>query len=156
MSTRNKLRRPTQEAAQSGYFARITRQRPSGYLAEFPDLPGCLTEGDTLESALAAAREALSGWLHVALKHGDEVPSGRARRGAGYHRIVPDLDVLIPLAVLSARKRRGLTQQQVAKALGISQQAYRKLEVPGKSNPTLRTLERLSEVLGLELTLRAA
>jgi transcriptional regulator with XRE-family HTH domain len=37
----------------------------------------------------------------------------------------------------------------VAAALGISQQAYRKFETPGKSNPTLKTLGRLSEVLGL-------
>ena len=150
-------RRPlTTEVAQGGYFARITRQRSGGYLAEFPELPGCLTEGDTLEGALKNAHKALSAWLYVALRNGDELSPGRIRRGPGYHRIVPDLDVLVPLVVLSARKRRGLTQEQVAKALGISQQAYRKLEMPGKSNPTLRTLERLSGVLGLELSLRAA
>ena len=50
----------------------------------------------------------------------------------------------------------GLTQAQVADTLGMSQQAYRKFEMPGKSNPTLRSLRRLSEVLGLELSLRAA
>ena len=155
MSARKK-RLLTTEVAQRGYFARITRQRSGGYLAEFPELPGCLTEGNTLEGALKNAHEALSGWLYVALRHGDELPPGRIRRGPGYHRIVPDLDVRVPLVVLSARKRRDLTQEQVAKALGISQQAYRKLEMPGKSNPTLRTLERLSEVLGLELSLRAA
>jgi len=38
----------------------------------------------------------------------------------------------------------------------MSQQAYRKFERPGKSNPTLRRLQRLSEVLGLELSMRAA
>jgi len=38
----------------------------------------------------------------------------------------------------------------------MSQQAYRKFERPGKSNPTLRRLHRLSEVLGLELSMRAA
>jgi len=30
------------------------------------------------------------------------------------------------------------------------------LYVPGKSNPTLKSLKRLSEVLGLEISLRAA
>jgi transcriptional regulator with XRE-family HTH domain len=72
------------------------------------------------------------------------------------HRVVPDLDVRIALAILSARKRRGLTQQQAADALGISQQAYRKFEMPGKSNPTIRTLARISAVLGLDLQLKAA
>lgn len=138
------------------YYARIGKQRGGGYLVEFPDLPGCLTEGKTLEDALRNAREALSGWLFVAIKHGDEIPPTRPRRGRDNHPIIPDLDVAIPLAILSARKRRGLTQQEVATALGISQQAYRKFEMPGRSNPTLRTLGRLSEVLGLEFHLEVA
>jgi antitoxin HicB len=139
-----------------GYYARIRKQRGGAHLVEFPDLPGCLTEGDSPREALANAREALSGWLFVAIKHGDDIPASRVRRGRDYHHVVPDLDVTIPLAILSARKRRGLTQQQVARALGISQQAYRKLEMPGRSNPTLKTLERLAGVLGLEVHLKAA
>jgi antitoxin HicB len=139
-----------------GYYARIAKQRGGGYLVEFPELTGCLTEGATVAEALRNAREALSGWLFVAIRHGDEVPARRVRRGRTFHRVAPELDVRIALAILSARKRRGLTQQQAAAALGISQQAYRRLEMPGKSNPTLRTLARLSTVLGLDLQLRAA
>jgi antitoxin HicB len=146
----------TQGFTNCAYWARVTKQRGGGYLVAFPDLPGCLTEGRTVRDALANAHEALSGWLFVALKHGDSIPVGRTRRQRGYHRVTPDLDVAVPLAILSARKRRGLTQVAVAKELGITQQAYRKFETPGRSNPTLKTLERISEVLGLELTLRAA
>src|SRR5262249_60595313 len=94
--------------------------------------------------------------IAAAVKHGYAVPAGRAHGGRSFDRLVPELDVRIALAILSARKRRGLTRQQAASALGISQQAYRKLESPGKSNPTLRTLERISAVLGLDLQLRAA
>jgi antitoxin HicB len=147
---------PVAEIGHSGYYARVRKQGGGGYLVEFPDLQGCLTEGKTIQAALDHAREALSGWLFVAIRKGDEVPLSRVRRGRGYHLIVPDLDVAIPLAILSARKRRGFTQEQVADALGISQQAYRKFELPGKSNPTLKSLQRLSQVLGLELSLRAA
>jgi predicted RNase H-like HicB family nuclease len=32
------------------------------YLVEFPDLPGCLTEGKTLEEAAQNAKEALTGY----------------------------------------------------------------------------------------------
>ena len=109
-----------------------------------------------MQEALDHAREALSGWLFVAIRKGDEIPPSRVRRGRGYHLVVPDLDVAVPLAILFARKRRGFPQKQVAGALGISQQAYRKFELPGKSNPTLKSLQRLSEVLGLQLGLRAA
>jgi antitoxin HicB len=154
MNSKGKSRAFT-DIVQSGYHARIMRQK-GGYLVEFPDLPGCLTEGKTLREALDHGREALSGWLFVAISKGDHVPPSRVRRGRGYHLVVPDVDVAVPLAILSARKRRGLTQAQVAALLGMSQQAYRKFELPGKSNPTLKSLQRLSEVLGLELSLRAA
>lgn len=33
-----------------------------GISVRFPDLPGCLTAGDTAEEAYAAAREALEGF----------------------------------------------------------------------------------------------
>lgn len=46
------------------YPAKITFQREDKtYLVEFPDLPGCLTESETLEGALKNAKEALSGYL---------------------------------------------------------------------------------------------
>ena len=76
------------------------------------------------------------------------------RRGRNYHLVAPDLDVTLPLLVLWARKSRGLTRLQMAHALGVTQQAYRKLEVPGKSNPRLKTLSRLLNALGLTLELR--
>ena len=45
-----------------------------GYTASISDLPGCLSEGDTFEQALAMIQDAMEGWLTVAAKHGDPVP----------------------------------------------------------------------------------
>jgi predicted RNase H-like HicB family nuclease len=36
-----------------------------GCWAEVPALPGCVSEGDTLDEALANIREAAEGWLEV-------------------------------------------------------------------------------------------
>jgi antitoxin HicB len=130
------------------YYAHIVKQDDS-YLVEFPELPGCLTEGSTLEEAKMNAREALSGWLFVAIKNGDDFHPPKIYRGKNYFPVTPDLDVAIPLLIFWARKIRGLTQAQVAKEIGVSQQAYRKLEIPGKSNPTLRTVSKLINVLNL-------
>lgn len=134
-----------------GYAARITKQRSGEYLVEFPDLPGCLTEGGSIDDALREAREAMTGWLFALIKAGEEVPEPGKYTGRSFHLITPEIEVAIPLAVIRARKARGLTQQQVAEAMGISQQAFRKLEIPGKSNPTIKTLARLGEVLGLQI-----
>jgi predicted RNase H-like HicB family nuclease len=36
-----------------------------GYWAEVPALPGCVSEGDSLDEALANIRMAAEGWLEV-------------------------------------------------------------------------------------------
>lgn len=45
------------------YPAYFRRMESSGYSVDFPDLPGCVSAGETLEEALSMAREALS--LHL-------------------------------------------------------------------------------------------
>ena len=37
-----------------------------GFWAEVPALPGCVSEGDTIEETLANVREAAEGWFEVA------------------------------------------------------------------------------------------
>lgn len=37
-----------------------------GYWAEVPALPGCITEGDTMEEVLTNLKDAIEGWLEVA------------------------------------------------------------------------------------------
>lgn len=43
-----------------------------GYTVSFPDLPGCITEGDTMEEALHMAKEALELHLYGMEEDGDE------------------------------------------------------------------------------------
>ena len=37
--------------------------KPGAYTVVIPDLPGCISEGDSLEDAIAMARDAASGWV---------------------------------------------------------------------------------------------
>lgn len=41
-----------------------------GYWAEVPALPGCITEGDTMEEVMANLKDAIEGWLDVANSRG--------------------------------------------------------------------------------------
>lgn len=45
-----------------------------GYTVTFPDLPGCITEGDTLEEALYMAKDALELYLYNMEEDGDSIP----------------------------------------------------------------------------------
>lgn len=46
-----------------------------GYCITFHDLPGCITEGDTLEEALYMAKDALELHLYSMEEDGDKIPS---------------------------------------------------------------------------------
>lgn len=45
-----------------------------GYVARYPELPGCITTGETLESAAENAADAKKAWLEAALKDGTVIP----------------------------------------------------------------------------------
>lgn len=44
-----------------------------GYVVSYPDLPGCITCGETVESAVANAWDAKRAWIEVALEDGIEI-----------------------------------------------------------------------------------
>ncbi|NOJ72463.1 type II toxin-antitoxin system HicB family antitoxin [Paenibacillus alvei] len=45
-----------------------------GYTVTFPDLPGCITEGDTIEESLHMAKDALGGHLYLMEEDNDDIP----------------------------------------------------------------------------------
>jgi len=47
----------------------------NGYTVEFPDLPGCVTEGATLAEAIEMAEDAASGWILGELEDGNAIPA---------------------------------------------------------------------------------
>lgn len=59
------------------YIAVLVPER-KGWSVLFPDLPGCATQGESLEEAVSMAADALGGHLAVARDYGDEVPAPRS------------------------------------------------------------------------------
>jgi predicted RNase H-like HicB family nuclease len=62
----------------AGYIALVHKDEGTSYGVSFPDVPGCISAGDTLEEAVANAGEALG--AHLALMHrdGDTIPAPRS------------------------------------------------------------------------------
>ena len=44
-----------------------------GFVVSYPDLPGCITCGETIESALKNAEDAKKAWIEAALEEGIEI-----------------------------------------------------------------------------------
>ncbi|MDR1869670.1 MAG: type II toxin-antitoxin system HicB family antitoxin [Treponema sp.] len=118
------------------------------YIAQFPDMPNVVTCGFTHEEALAMAKDALDGCLEVDISQGNSVPPPSYT--GGY-----TVTVANHIAVaLQLRELRGeQSQTDIARRLGLSYQAYQRLENPRKANPTVKTLEKIAHVYGRELSI---
>jgi antitoxin HicB len=61
-----------------GYPFQITplsSEDGGGYLVTFPDLPGCMSDGETVEEAIEMARDAFKCWMSVYIEEGREIPA---------------------------------------------------------------------------------
>ncbi|MFH1113875.1 MAG: type II toxin-antitoxin system HicB family antitoxin [Pseudomonadota bacterium] len=50
------------------------------FVAEVPELPGCMAHGETEESALRNVKDAVELWIDTAREFGDPVPEPKGRR----------------------------------------------------------------------------
>jgi predicted RNase H-like HicB family nuclease len=61
----------------SSYIALVHKDEGTSYGVSFPDVPGCISAGDTFEEAVALAAEALAGHLAAMRSDGDPIPTPR-------------------------------------------------------------------------------
>ncbi len=50
------------------------------FVAEVPELPGCVAHGNTQTDALRSINEAMKLWIDVAREHGDPIPEPMCHR----------------------------------------------------------------------------
>jgi antitoxin HicB len=69
------LRRP--------YRVEILGNAEEGYLATAPELPGCMTAGETPEAAFRLLQDAMATWIEAAIAAGDSIPEPDQDRYSG-------------------------------------------------------------------------
>lgn len=57
-----------------GYIGIIHKDDDSDFGISFPDFPGCISAGATLDGTLAMGREALAGHIAVMAEDGEAIP----------------------------------------------------------------------------------
>lgn len=69
-----------------------------GFTVEVPDLPGCVTEGDSLADAIEMGIDAAAGWILGELEDGNEYPAPsahdkiKAPKGSFVNLLVLDME----------------------------------------------------------------
>ena len=52
----------------------------NAFIAEIPELPGCMAHGNTKFEALKNAEDAIEAWLEIAKEYGDPIPEPKGRK----------------------------------------------------------------------------
>ena len=124
------------------YNCIITKEADDFFVVSFPDLPNVTTYGFNKEHALRMAKEALNGVLETEYDYYHPI-NKPAYKGGFAIEVEPRIAFAIELR--NARAER--TQEEVAKDLGMSYQQYQRLEDPKKTNPTLKTIYKIQNIL---------
>jgi len=115
------------------YIAYLHKDRDSDYGVSFPDFPGCITAGKTLDEASRLAPEALA--LHIAgmIEDGDPVPepskledvaADAAKHGAVAFMVSVDAPDATVRVNITARESQIEKIDALAEAAGLTRSAY--------------------------------
>lgn len=58
-----------------------------GFAIEYPDLPGCISDGETPEEALQNGADAVKAYLRNCVQHGDSIPTPGTASGQWRQRV---------------------------------------------------------------------
>ncbi len=126
------LRRP--------YRMEIRGSPEEGYLATAPELPGCITAGETPEEALRMLRDAMASWIEAAIVAGDPIPEPDGERHGGRVLLRMPKSLHVRLADSLGQNRERLLAN-LERALGISSLA------PGPEQEAHRILLQITRAV---------
>lgn len=103
----------------------LTADEGGGFLISFPDLPGCMSDGDSMAEAKKNAADVVAGYVASCRKHNDPIPepgSGGPASGKFLARLPKSLHA----ALIERAKHEGVSMNQYLTALvaeGLGKQA---------------------------------
>ncbi|MBZ5618396.1 MAG: type II toxin-antitoxin system HicB family antitoxin [Acidobacteriia bacterium] len=114
------------------YIAYLHKDRKSDFGVSFPDFPGCVTAGKTLDEARRMAGEALALHIRGMVEDGetlpdpstlDDVAEDPARRGAVAFLVSVDLEKTVRVNI-TARESQIELIDRLARQAGMTRSAY--------------------------------
>ncbi len=88
------------------YPAFIDKDEDSDFGVSFPDFPGCVSAGETLEEAMLGGQEALAGHLALMVADGDELPKPTPLEEVAREKETSTVAITLIPVVLPGRARR--------------------------------------------------
>ena len=137
---------------QYAYPCVLTSEADGGYSVRFPDVPEAITCADRRELALELAQDALVAALGAYMNCKEEIPIPSPAADGQMLVAVPPI-IAAKSALYMAMRRKRLTQVALARRLGLSESAVRKLLNPGHRSH-IGQIEKALRVVGRGLVIR--
>ena len=105
----------------------LSKDEGGGYLVEYPEIPGCMSDGETIEEAIANGREALRDCLDVFKESGRKAPVPGIEAAQWRQRLPRTLYMkLTERAKSEGVSINSLVTAMIAEAIGSRRQALRR------------------------------
>ncbi len=141
------------------YPAIFHKEEQGGYWVEFPDIPGCLTSGDTIEEAFLMAGDALDCWFaddSAERPKATPITEIKAEEGAVVQMVQPAAYLsedakryLVEEAIEKGLEERKLSKNQAATILAVDR-SYITHILNGKKTPSPEMAKRIALLLGFD------
>ena len=96
------------------YPAVIDKDPDSDFGVVFPDFPGCVSAGSTLDEAMLGAHEALAGHVALMVADGDELPEPTPLEAVAAERDATTVAItLVPVTLPGKAQRVNITIDEV-------------------------------------------
>ncbi len=95
----------------------LTEDEGGGYLIEFPDLPGCMSDGETPEEAIRNGADAVQCWIEAMREAGRPIPRP-SRAPVGLRTV--NIDDHIYQMLVEEGERQGLSAESIANTALVS------------------------------------
>ena len=73
------------------HISPIPADEGGGYMVSFPDLPGCIADGNTIDEAIIEARDAFDAWAMAEREDKGELPAPKTYSGQFVQRLPKSL-----------------------------------------------------------------
>jgi len=126
-------------------------KKDGGFVVTFKDIPEAITQGETVEDALAEAADALEEAIAGRIQRGDPIPEPTL--GASLAKVPVPAQTAAKAALYLALRETGITKSELAARLGCDEKEVRRLLDPRHSSKLPRIQKALA-ILGKGLALR--
>jgi antitoxin HicB len=93
----------------------LSEEEGGGYLISFPDLPGCISDGETIEDAINNGIDAMNSWIKTAKEFGDPVPEPGSSQASG--RFVQRIPKSLHARLAARAKQEGVSMNALVTAI---------------------------------------